>query len=150
MLIGVERQDPAVACGCDTGIALRSDGATDEMDDPRAGDAGEFRCAVGRAPVDYDHLIGPRDRRNGVANSRRLVEGRHHDRDRELRRPPLVGGHGLSRPAAVRRLALHALSLAYFIRGNLGLVGETYTACLRRMSTCACAPSTYFHRGGAY
>src|SRR5713226_10539829 len=144
MLIGVERQDPAVARGCDTGIALRSDGATDEMDDPRAGDAGEFRCAVGRALVDYDHLIGPRERRNGVANSRRLVEGRHHDRDRELRRPSLVGGHGLSRLAAVRRLALHAVSLTYFIRGNLSLEGKHTTACFRRMSTCACAPSAPF------
>ncbi len=81
--VGVEREDPGMAGGGDSGVPLRGDGGPGLFEHRGAGGAGQRDGPVHRPRVGHEDLIRERSARHAGGDVRRLVEGRNDDSQRE-------------------------------------------------------------------
>ena len=73
-LVGVERENPAIPCGRDSGVSLRRNRFPDERHRASTRRLRDANGIVRGTAVDHDDLVGPREIGNGGADLSRLVE----------------------------------------------------------------------------
>src|SRR5690349_16810376 len=72
-LVGVERENPLIPCGCDAGIPLVGDRGTGDSEHASAGARRELPCVVRRSAVDNDHFVGPPEIAHRLVDPDRLI-----------------------------------------------------------------------------